>query len=117
MKRKTVNNFDDIINEVFGKLTVIRYLYSEPNKSGVGNHHWYESKCICGNLKISKRRSLLKNEVKSCGCLIIETSIKNGHKNKKRTGEDGCLHCLYLTHKNQANYRNLEFTIDKEYHK
>lgn len=117
LKRKSVDDFDDIVGKQFGYLTVIKYLYSEPNKQGVGNHHWYESECKCGNIKISKRRSLLKSEVKSCGCLAIETSTKQGYKNRKRSIEDSFMHSIYKTHLNQANYRKLPFLITEEQHK
>lgn len=117
MRRKPVKDFNDIINLEVGYLTVKEYLYSEANKNGIGNHHYYNCTCKCGNEHIVKRKSLLKTEVKSCGCLSKENAKVQSSKNRKYNGNDGFYEALYNVNKNQSKYRKIEFNISKEEHK
>jgi hypothetical protein len=116
-RRKPVSDFNDIVGNQVGELTIIKYLYSEPNKQGVGNHHYYRCTCNCGNEHVVKRKSLLKEEVRSCGCLLKEARSQNGKNNKKKYGEEAIYRALYIVHRNQAKYRNLSFTISGKVHK
>lgn len=71
---------NDIINQKFGKLTVISF--DNKIRKNNRNIYNYNCKCECGNNIITNRRALIKNEVKSCGCLIKEKSSQNGKKRK-----------------------------------
>ena len=113
---KGIKSFEDIVGTTVGKLDILKYSYSEPNKQGVGNHHYYNCICLCGNKCIIKRKSLLKKEILSCGCLRKETATKTCITRSRpnlQTLEDK----IYYAHKNQAIYRGLEFNIDKDLHK
>jgi hypothetical protein len=65
------NNFKDISNLKFGKLTAIKY---------VGDLKWY-CKCDCGGEKIVLGKNLRNGLTKSCGCLNLE-QVKNIKKKK-----------------------------------
>lgn len=114
---RVIKNFDDIKGNIYKYLTVQEYLYSEPNKHGVGNNHYYKCICKCGKEVITKRRSLLKNEIKSCGCYTNIAIKEAGFKKRIPDTIDKFLNNLYRRHKNQASYRNYSFTIDREFHK
>lgn len=53
----------DISGQKFGRLTVIKYVYTKSR-----NAYWL-CKCECGNEKIVSGANLRKGETKSCGCL------------------------------------------------
>lgn len=52
----------DLTGKVFGKLIVVKYVYSKK-----GNTFWL-CKCDCGEYTISKGVDLNRNRIKSCGC-------------------------------------------------
>lgn len=54
----------DLINQKFGKLTVVEYAGADKN----GRATWL-CKCVCGKEKIAKNKNLAKGSTKSCGCL------------------------------------------------
>lgn len=73
----------DIMNQRFGRLTAIKYLYS---KNGLA---LWECLCDCGNLIIVQRPNLISGTTKSCGCYKIDnmlgennTAWKNGVSKK-----------------------------------
>lgn len=83
-------NESDIIGKKFGKLTVLslshkKQLYKNGNKDG--NSLYYYCKCDCGNNKIVLKSRLKNGKTKSCGCLRKETSVLNGKKGAKKTGD------------------------------
>jgi hypothetical protein len=67
---------DSLIGKKYGRLTVIERVenYISPNGQTA-----IRLKCICdcGNEKIVVKGSLINGLVKSCGCLVQETSLKN----------------------------------------
>ena len=63
----------DLTGEKFNRLQVIKRV--ENNKFG---HACYLCKCDCGNHNTVSGNSLRTGKIKSCGCLIRETSSKNG---------------------------------------
>ena len=70
----------DLTGQKFGQLTVIKRGENDKyNKA-----RWW-CKCDCGNPKLVLviSNNLTNGNTKSCGCLHIETSTKNGRKNKK----------------------------------
>lgn len=66
-------DFNELINETFGKLRIISYL---PDKSGP-KKHWYRAICECGQFRDVKRESLLrkKENTVSCGNCIYGTLV------------------------------------------
>ncbi len=68
------------IGDKYGRLTVIDYY-------GNNNGIWWKCKCDCGNEKITKGMYLRNGAVKSCGCLLKESAIKNSLKRSKRIKE------------------------------
>ena len=70
------NTLIDIIGQRFGFLTVV----SLSHQDTVSKIYYWKCKCDCGNETIVNG-SHLKNEIiKSCGCLISETSRMNGQQ-------------------------------------
>lgn len=55
----------NLINQKFGKLTVIEY-------DGLNKHNvcLWKCKCECGNIKVIISQSLRNGNTKSCGCLL-----------------------------------------------
>src|SRR5206468_5416157 len=70
-----MGKFQDLTKQIFGRLVVIRI--SGRNK--FGKIEWM-CQCECGNTKISLASKLKNGETKSCGCLRVETTIKNSLK-------------------------------------
>mgnify|MGYP000050034264 CR=1 FL=1 len=70
-------NYDYIIGQKFGKLTVnkILYKYKVNNKSGT----YCECKCECGNTKIISIYSILRGATKSCGCVEKSSRYTRQH--------------------------------------
>lgn len=72
----------NLLNQKFGKLTVIR---RAPNKN---NKVFWECQCDCGNKTIVRSDQLIRGITKSCGCLHKENASKIGHQNfKDLTGQ------------------------------
>jgi hypothetical protein len=70
----------DISGKRFGKLTAIKYMYSEK-----GQRYWL-FKCDCGREKNIRIVSVTAGKVKSCGCIAENRRIvkdKNNLENKK----------------------------------
>jgi len=115
-RRNPVKHFNDIVGLEVGYLTVSKYSHSERNSQGVGNHHYYECICKCSNIHTVRRKSLLKNEVRSCGCLSKEVTIRQNKERKRKPSTSSSLISLYNVHKNQAKYREIDFSITREEH-
>lgn len=58
----------NLVGKKFGRLEVIKFAYTENKRS-----HWL-CKCKCGNEVVVKRKLLINNHTKSCGCLRKEIS-------------------------------------------
>jgi len=67
---------ENLINKIFGNLTVITL----QGKTKNGNCLW-NCVCTCGNTCLANARQLKRGKLKSCGCL------KRGSKRKERIGE------------------------------
>jgi len=74
-KVKMTRELIDLTGKRFGRLTVIKRSY--PN--GKNYRVKWLCKCDCGNEKIIASNHLIKNEIKSCGCLRVEKSRNNKH--------------------------------------
>lgn len=59
------------LNDVFGKLTIIEKMPSSESR-----HKQWLCRCECGNTKIVRQEALLKNRVRSCGCLTHSATRK-----------------------------------------
>lgn len=71
-----MGNIKDLTGQTFGKLIVIKYVYTK-------NHFLYWlCKCDCGNEKICCGHELKNGNIKSCGCL--KKSRKQDIGNDKR---------------------------------
>ena len=66
--RNKENNFEDLTNQRFGKLTVIRQAESK-----YGKRHWV-CKCDCGNETIVSVSGLKSGHTQSCGCYQDEVA-------------------------------------------
>ena len=67
------NNFRDLTNQKFGKLTALKPIYNNKNKK----YSWL-CQCECGNSIVVLGTSLTSNNTKSCGCVksIGESNIQ-----------------------------------------
>lgn len=68
-----MGNYKDLTNEKFGRLVVLKYLYTNERRSAV----WL-CKCDCGNIVEKDAMSLKCKTMKSCGCLKRENTSKLG---------------------------------------
>lgn len=73
---------NDIIDERFGRLTVLSY--DSAVKASKGYKHMYLCICDCGNEKIIQRHMLLNGKTKSCGCLNKDVLKNKVHKNNRK---------------------------------
>ena len=106
-----MNNFQDLSNQKFGRLLVIKYY----GKSKDGHSIW-ECKCDCGNIINANARSLKTQNTKSCGCLHNEIlknrkGVKcNFYKHGKTNTRLFCIfnsmkqRCLNISNKNYKFY-------------
>lgn len=76
----------NLINEKFGRLTVIRRLSNHIQPNGSSKTNW-ECLCECGNIKSVLTTNLKSGNVKSCGCLNKEsTNTIHGKRYSKAYG-------------------------------
>ncbi len=62
-----VNNFRDLTDLQFGRLTVLGYAGANASRLG----QWW-CKCPCGTVRIFVGRNLVRGDTQSCGCLRTE---------------------------------------------
>lgn len=72
------NKYKNLIGQKFNLLTVI----SENGVDKFGRKTWL-CKCDCGNESIVPSTSLVKGDVKSCGCLRGKNLITHNHSNER----------------------------------
>jgi len=93
----------DIVGNKYGKLYVIKDVGTSED-----GHSLFRCKCDCGNEKVIIGGSLTKkNGTKSCGCLIIETTIKNKTTHGKTKTPEFATWSAFLNrcyNKNNKNY-------------
>lgn len=82
MGRTRTINPDDIINKVFGKLTVLSYEYRDKH-----SNMFYSCKCNCGNITIVRRDKLISGNTQSCGCKVHDPRINPNDIVGKTFGE------------------------------
>ena len=71
----------DLINMRFGRLTVIK----QEGKYKNGARLWL-CQCDCGNQKHVAGTHLIAGRIKSCGCLLVETTVSRNRIEKKKHG-------------------------------
>ena len=72
----------DLTGQKFGRLTVIRLL-DERTKNGGKK---YLCRCDCGTEKVVQQGHLRSGAIKSCGCLLRETTIARNKVEKRKHG-------------------------------
>ena len=108
---KKLNN---LIGYKFNRLLVIDKIESK-NYGKYKKRQW-KCKCECGNLTFAITSQLTNNLKKSCGCFHSEVSITNGRNSRYKVAkQDAGYNSIYASYKNNAEYRNLAFELDKEY--
>ena len=71
----------DLTGHKSGRLTVIKFSHYVIKNYGKKEYHSYwHCICECGGEKVAHGKTLLKEEVKSCGCLAFETRQKLGQR-------------------------------------
>ena len=60
----------DYTGERFGMLTVLSY------SKTIKGHKYYKCQCDCGNIKDISGSHLVTGASKSCGCMVVKTTIK-----------------------------------------
>lgn len=96
----------DKLNQKFGKLLVIECLVPSlghnQNKGGL-----WKCQCDCGNIIEIVGRNLNdgSDAKKSCGCLKLESSKRNGYKNREY--REATINAQYSSHFHGATGRNL----------
>jgi len=112
--RRTQKN---LLGNVYGRLTVTKYSRLDNSQKAM-----WMCLCQCGNLKEVRSSDLISNKIKSCGCLLSETSrenVKISHKkypksyNYKGIGD---LTGSYIRRiKHHALIKHREYNLTKEY--
>lgn len=90
---------------VIGCLTVLKYSRSENTSPRF--KHYYICRCQCGSEREYLRESLLRRDMKSCGCLNHRLGISN--PNYKGVGDVSSKYWSHIMR--QAKKRNLDVTI------
>jgi len=101
---KLHHNAIDISNKKFGRLTVIKPVFT--TRFGI----YWKCKCKCGNIKNILTTRLLRNITKSCGCLLKEY-LKNQNQKGKYNGRfidnrTNVKHYCIQCHKNVISLSN-----------
>lgn len=92
--------------DIFGRLTVLRYLEPKRYSSGKIDHRVL-CICTCGSQKEVNHGSLTGGGTRSCGCLSTETKVKHGGI---IGGEDRLYHC-WLAMRRRAKARGSSCNI------
>lgn len=67
MNKIIKNQRDNLVGKIFGKLTVIEYVYSL-SKAEHAFDHYYRCSCACGEERTVIAGNLKSGNTKSCGC-------------------------------------------------
>ena len=97
----------DISGQKFNRLTAIRYIGTNSHKIQL-----WEFKCDCGTIGIKSKSSVANNWIKSCGCLLRETSSKTCIANIKHKMCDSRVYKIYHGMKSRCNHHKNERYIN-----
>lgn len=90
----------DLTNQVFNRLTVIKFSHTNKGKT------YWEAYCTCGKVIIVRSDNLTTGETQSCGCLQSER-VKNSN-----TKHGLCAAvAVYHAYKSNATKRNIPLSI------
>lgn len=84
LHREAASRHIELTGQVFGRLTVIRYV---PNGATDGAGGW-KCRCECGKETVVKSSPLQKGKTRSCGCLIGETAKQTFTTHGKSTSPE-----------------------------
>jgi hypothetical protein len=72
----------DLTGQVFGRLTVIRFVETHPTKGNM-----WECRCECGNTYTTYTGALRATQTRSCGCLMRDSAAErrtiHGHSSNR----------------------------------
>lgn len=109
------NKANNLINQRFGRLVVIKRVQN------LGNKVAWECLCNCGKLKIVTSSSLCSGSTLSCGCLRKETSSKkatiHGHYHERLHGVWNSMRqrCINPNNKDYPFYGGRGINVCKEW--
>ncbi len=93
----------DLAGTRFGRLMVLEFCDQDLQK-----RFMWRCLCDCGNEKIIRSRHLTSGQIRSCGCLMRESSVVNGKVGaKKHSGSKSHLYKADLTQERREKTRNL----------
>jgi hypothetical protein len=92
----------DIINQEFGKLTVISFSHISKDRK----HRFWNCRCECGTEKPFDEGSLKSGNSKSCGCWK--------HEWNKLPKMEASMHAVHRNYTYPAKYRGLVFDLTME---
>lgn len=95
----------DVINQRYGRLTVISYKGKSKNYD-----HIYECKCDCGNVKVFRHSNLKRGLTTSCGC----KHNASGPLNTQWSGHEKISGSTWALIKKGARDRNISLIITIE---
>lgn len=109
------NRTKDLTGQNFGRLIVVRFLeYRHTHGKRQKKRPYWECSCACGGACKVRADSLLSNAIRSCGCLLKETTrlrfTKHGESARDhRSAEYGIWagmiqRCYRKTHKHYRHY-------------
>lgn len=101
-KENNIFNPDDIKDKIFGRLKAIELTDNRDKNNG--SVIW-KCKCRCEKITYVSETDLKRNRVRSCGCLGIENSIKNGKIAAKNIVDNFCI--------DGTNVKNLTMSTPK----
>ena len=81
---------NDLLNQRFDKLFVVRKAATNEIKNKTQKRVYWVCKCDCGNEKVVSSSDLICHRIRSCGCLKFDAAQKRRKENKyDLTGEYG----------------------------
>jgi len=104
----------DLVGQKFNRLLVVdKY---ETKLYGKYKKRQWKCVCDCGNIAYVITSQLKNNLTKSCGCLHNELSSINGKNSRHKVAKNNAgYNAIYASYKANADIRNLEFDLDKEF--
>jgi hypothetical protein len=107
----------DLTNQVFNKLTVVRFDSYHEDSKGRRKPKWI-CKCECGITKSILQNTLVSGNQQSCGCLLedFRKNILPKITSERNTIGEGLasFNNLYSNYRDRANKINVQFDISKE---
>lgn len=97
----------DISGKKKGRLTAIKFVERVDKKS------LWLFKCDCGKEKVLIGSSVMRDKVKSCGCMVVEHAHKNGQK-FTLPADASYKNRIYRSYSRSAKVRLYGFDISKE---